>query len=41
MKCFYGSAMTSPRDNHEMIEVAPIAGGEEGDRGARASPAPS
>jgi cell division protein FtsA len=21
MKCFYGSAMTSPRDNHEMIEA--------------------
>jgi cell division septal protein FtsQ len=30
MKCFYGSAMTSPRDNHDMIEIAPIAGGEEG-----------
>jgi cell division protein FtsA len=24
MKCFYGSAMTSPRDNHEMIEAAQI-----------------
>ena len=23
MKCFHGSATTSPRDNHEMIEVAP------------------
>ena len=22
LKCFYGSAMTSPRDNHEMIEAA-------------------
>ena len=21
LKCFYGSAMTSPRDNHEMIEA--------------------
>ena len=29
LKCFYGSAMTSPRDNHEMIEAAPI-GVEEG-----------
>ncbi|HEX6866073.1 MAG TPA: cell division protein FtsA, partial [Caulobacteraceae bacterium] len=29
MKCFYGSAMTSPRDNHEMIE-APQMGAEEG-----------
>ena len=23
IKCFYGSAMTSPRDNHDMIELAP------------------
>ena len=30
IKCFYGSAMTSPRDNHDMIELAPIAGGQEG-----------
>jgi cell division protein FtsA len=30
MKCFYGSATTSPRDNHDMIELAPIAGAEEG-----------
>jgi cell division protein FtsA len=30
IKCFYGSAMTSPRDNHDMIEMAPIAGGQEG-----------
>jgi cell division protein FtsA len=29
MKCRYGSAMTSPRDNHEMIEAAPI-GSEDG-----------
>src|SRR5258708_12823286 len=29
MKCFYGSAMTSPRDNHEMIEAAQI-GAEQG-----------
>jgi len=25
MKCFYGSATASPRDNHEMIEVPPLA----------------
>ncbi|MEQ7873417.1 cell division protein FtsA [Sphingomonas sp. ASV193] len=24
LKCFYGSAMTSPRDNHEMIDATPI-----------------
>jgi len=29
LKCFYGSAMTSPRDNHEMIEANHI-GAEEG-----------
>ena len=29
LKCFYGSAMTSPRDNHEMIDAVPI-GAEEG-----------
>ncbi len=29
IKCFHGSAMTSPRDNHEMIEVPPV-GGEDG-----------
>lgn len=29
VKCFHGSAMTSPRDNHEMIEV-PSIGGEDG-----------
>jgi cell division protein FtsA len=29
LKCFYGSAMTSPRDNHEMIEAAQI-GAEDG-----------
>jgi len=34
VKCFHGSAMTSPRDNHEMIEVPPI-GGEEGSEMAR------
>lgn len=35
MKCFYGSAMTSPRDNHDMIDIAPIAGGEEGTEAVR------
>lgn len=25
MKCFYGSATASPRDNHEMIDVPPLA----------------
>ena len=29
LKCFYGSAMTSPRDNHEMIEAAQM-GTEQG-----------
>jgi cell division protein FtsA len=29
MKCRFGSAMTSPRDNHEMVEASPI-GGDEG-----------
>lgn len=35
MKCFYGSATTSPRDNHDMIEVAPLAGGEDGAEASR------
>ena len=35
MKCFYGSATTSPRDNHDMIELAPIAGGEDGTEASR------
>ncbi|WP_332811662.1 cell division protein FtsA [Sphingomonas sp.] len=35
MKCFYGSASTSPRDNHDMIELVPIAGGEDGTEAAR------
>ena len=34
LKCFYGSAMTSPRDNHEMIEANQI-GAEEGAEPAR------
>ena len=41
IKCFYGSAMTSPRDNHDMIELAPIAGGQEGMESRAASPAPN
>jgi len=35
MKCFYGSATTSPRDNHDMIELSPMGGGEEGTEAAR------
>ncbi|MFW2828634.1 cell division protein FtsA [Sphingomonas sp. ID0503] len=31
MKCFHGSAMTSPRDNHDMIEVGGAAADREGD----------
>ena len=34
LKCFYGSAMTSPRDNHEMIEANQM-GAEEGDEQMR------
>jgi cell division protein FtsA len=30
MKTFYGSATASPRDNHDMIDVAPLAGEEDG-----------
>jgi len=28
LKCFYGSAMTSPRDNHELIDANPLAAEE-------------
>jgi cell division protein FtsA len=28
LKCFYGSAMTSPRDNHELIDANPAGAGE-------------
>ena len=35
IKCFYGSASTSPRDNHDMIELAPIAGGQDGVESSR------
>jgi cell division protein FtsA len=31
LKCFYGSAMTSPRDNHEMIEATQIGVEQGGD----------
>ena len=41
IKCFYGSAMTSPRDNHDMIELAPIAGGQEGIESAAHHPRPA
>jgi cell division protein FtsA len=34
LKCFYGSAMTSPRDNHEIIEAQQI-GAEPGQEPAR------
>ncbi|MEG3179458.1 cell division protein FtsA [Sphingomonas sp. LT1P40] len=33
MKCFYGSANMTPRDNHEMIDVAPIAADEDAESG--------
>ncbi len=29
LKCFYGSATASPRDNHDMIEVAPLSADDE------------
>ncbi|HEV7659817.1 MAG TPA: cell division protein FtsA [Allosphingosinicella sp.] len=35
MKCFHGSATTSPRDNHDMIEVAPLSGEQDGAEPAR------
>lgn len=35
MKCFYGSANMTPRDNHDMIDVAPIATDEETAEGGR------
>ena len=35
MKCFHGSAQQSPRDNHEMIEVPPLAGAPDGVEPAR------
>jgi len=35
MKCFYGSANTSPRDNHDMIDVAPISAEDDASESAR------
>lgn len=35
MKCFHGSATASPRDNHDMIEISPIGGDDEGGDPAR------
>jgi cell division protein FtsA len=35
MKCFYGSATTSPRDNHDMIELVPMGGSEDGTEASR------
>jgi len=35
MKCFYGSATTSPRDNHDMIEVAPMSQEDDAGEGGR------
>lgn len=35
MKCFHGSATMSPRDNHEMIEVAPLSGDDDGYEASR------
>ncbi len=35
MKCFYGSATTSPRDNHDMIEVAPMSSEDDAGEGGR------
>lgn len=35
MKCFYGSATASPRDNHDMIEVAPLSAEEESGEATR------
>jgi len=35
MKCFYGSATATPRDNHDMIEVAPISAEENQGEAAR------
>lgn len=35
MKCFYGSANASPRDNHDMIDVAPISTEDDVREGSR------
>ncbi|MGL4314410.1 MAG: cell division protein FtsA [Sphingomonas sp.] len=35
MKCFYGSANATPRDNHDMIDVAPISADAESGEASR------
>ena len=35
MKCFFGSATASPRDNHDMIEVAPMSTEDDAGEGGR------
>lgn len=35
LKCYYGSAQPSPKDNHEMIEIAPLSTEEEAGESAR------
>ncbi|WP_221792432.1 cell division protein FtsA [Aquisediminimonas sediminicola] len=30
LKCFHGSATTSPRDNHDMLDIAPLGGSDDG-----------
>ena len=35
MKCFYGSANASPRDNHDMIDVAPVSQEDDASEGSR------
>src|SRR3546814_19478708 len=35
MKCFYGSAMQSPRDHREMIEIAPMSSDGQSVEGGR------
>jgi cell division protein FtsA len=35
MKCFYGSANASPRDNHDMIDVAPISAEDDASESSR------
>ena len=35
MKCYYGSANASPRDNHDMIEVAPMSADDDQAEGPR------
>ena len=40
MKCFYGSANASPRDNHDMIDVAPISAEDDASESSRMSSPP-